>query len=60
MGQYTCLKWLLSTRKGKKAVKVTDNEGGTPAHDAADNGQTDCLRLLVDNGADLHVKDKVI
>lgn len=30
---------------------------GTPLHDAAASGDLDVLRLLVDNGADIHLRD---
>ena len=31
----------------------------TPLHYAASNGHTDSVALLVDNGADVNMKDKV-
>lgn len=39
MGHVECLKFLLGERNG--AVNVVDIDGGTPAHDAADNGYVD-------------------
>ena len=36
---------------------MTDEVGGTPAHDAADNGELECLKFLVDRGADIFAED---
>uniref|UniRef100_A0A672G2K6 Espin n=1 Tax=Salarias fasciatus TaxID=181472 RepID=A0A672G2K6_SALFA len=37
---------------------VTDNWGGTPLHDAAENGELECCQILVVNGVDLGIKDQ--
>uniref|UniRef100_A0A8C4S0S1 Espin n=1 Tax=Erpetoichthys calabaricus TaxID=27687 RepID=A0A8C4S0S1_ERPCA len=34
-----------------------DNWGGTPLHDAAENGELECCQILVVNGVDLGIKD---
>uniref|UniRef100_A0A8C5LBV9 Espin n=1 Tax=Jaculus jaculus TaxID=51337 RepID=A0A8C5LBV9_JACJA len=31
--------------------------GGTPLHDAAENGELECCQILVVNGAELHIRD---
>ena len=51
------LKWLLDHDTSGTAVKVTDEVGGTPAHDAADNGELECLTLLVQRGANIFAED---
>lgn len=38
MGQHEVLSWMLSLDSLKDAVHLTDDDLGTPAHDAADNG----------------------
>ncbi|XP_075046166.1 espin-like isoform X1 [Mixophyes fleayi] len=35
----------------------TDNFGGTPLHDAAENGELECCQILVVNGVKLGIKD---
>uniref|UniRef100_A0A8C3JLR0 Uncharacterized protein n=1 Tax=Calidris pygmaea TaxID=425635 RepID=A0A8C3JLR0_9CHAR len=37
---------------------TTDSWGGTPLHDAAENGELECCQILVVNGADLSVRDQ--
>ncbi|XP_035991915.1 espin isoform X6 [Fundulus heteroclitus] len=37
---------------------VTDNWGGTPLHDAAENGELECCQILVVNGVDLGIRDR--
>ncbi|KAK7878640.1 hypothetical protein WMY93_030476 [Mugilogobius chulae] len=37
---------------------VTDNWGGTPLHDAAENGELECCQILVVNGVDLGIRDQ--
>ncbi|CAG6021251.1 unnamed protein product [Menidia menidia] len=37
---------------------VTDHWGGTPLHDAAENGELECCQILVVNGVDLGIKDQ--
>ncbi|XP_067873216.1 espin isoform X1 [Heterodontus francisci] len=36
---------------------VADSWGGTPLHDAAENGELECCQILVVNGVDLGVRD---
>ncbi|XP_036600237.1 espin isoform X1 [Trichosurus vulpecula] len=37
---------------------TTDLWGGTPLHDAAENGELECCQILVVNGAELHLRDR--
>ena len=37
-GQWKTAKWLIDSDVGGKLVTSKDNNGDTPAHDAADNG----------------------
>ncbi|PWA30876.1 hypothetical protein CCH79_00010605 [Gambusia affinis] len=37
---------------------ITDNWGGTPLHDAAENGELECCQILVVNGVDLGIRDQ--
>ncbi|XP_077080678.1 espin isoform X4 [Siphateles boraxobius] len=37
---------------------VTDSWGGTPLHDAAENGELECCQILVVNGVDLGLRDQ--
>ncbi|XP_039656700.1 espin isoform X3 [Perca fluviatilis] len=37
---------------------VTDNWGGSPLHDAAENGELECCQILVVNGVDLGIRDQ--
>ena len=39
----------LHTRYGL-SIKVTNNEGKTPLHDAAQNGHNDCIGYLISEG----------
>ena len=34
-----------------------DEFGTTPVHDAAEEGQLDCLRVFYDHGVDLNMQD---
>ena len=34
-------------------------EGEAPIHFASGRGNTDCLRILIENGADVNIVDKV-
>lgn len=47
------LKWL----NAKGDVTATDQMGGTPLHDAAEQGQFECIKYLVEN-AELNVQQK--
>ncbi|XP_049341506.1 espin isoform X8 [Astyanax mexicanus] len=37
---------------------ITDGWGGTPLHDAAENGELECCQILVVNGVDLGIRDQ--
>ncbi|XP_029911402.1 espin isoform X2 [Myripristis murdjan] len=37
---------------------ITDSWGGTPLHDAAENGELECCQILVVNGVDLGIRDQ--
>ncbi|XP_040009542.1 espin isoform X2 [Xiphias gladius] len=37
---------------------VTDSWGGSPLHDAAENGELECCQILVVNGVDLGIRDQ--
>jgi ankyrin repeat protein len=53
-GQLKTVQWLIDSDVGGTLVNSKDNGGDTPAHDAADNGHTDVLKLLLESGADLY------
>lgn len=40
-------------------LELVDVNDSTPAHDAADGGHVDCLKLLLDAGSELFAEDKV-
>jgi ankyrin repeat protein len=42
---------ILSMNEGKKLVNVTDNAGWTPLHYAADYGNKNITKMLIENGA---------
>ncbi|XP_072888226.1 uncharacterized protein [Hemitrygon akajei] len=52
-GHAKVLSWLL-LHGGEIA---TDNWGGSPLHDAAENGELECCQILVVNGVDLGIRD---
>ncbi|KAM9505107.1 LOW QUALITY PROTEIN: espin-like [Salvelinus alpinus] len=37
---------------------ITDSWGGTPLHNAAENGELECCQILVVNGVDLGIRDQ--
>ncbi|KAK1786610.1 hypothetical protein P4O66_003053 [Electrophorus voltai] len=53
-GHAKVLGWLLL--HGGEIVK--DGWGGTPLHDAAENGELECCQILVVNGVDLRIQDQ--
>ncbi|KAM3871563.1 espin [Diretmus argenteus] len=53
-GHAKVLSWLLL----HDAEIVTDSWGGTPLHDAAENGELECCQILVVNGVDLGIMDQ--
>ncbi|XP_069774604.1 espin isoform X2 [Narcine bancroftii] len=52
-GHAKVLSWLL-LHGGEIA---TDHWGGSPLHDAAENGELECCQILVVNGVDLGIRD---
>ncbi|KAJ7306518.1 hypothetical protein JRQ81_009875 [Phrynocephalus forsythii] len=53
-GHAKVLSWLL-LHGGEIA---TDHWGGTPLHDAAENGELECCQILVVNGVNLGIRDQ--
>ncbi|CAI8043204.1 Espin, partial [Geodia barretti] len=53
-GQMKTAKWLIDSDVAGTLVTSKDNNGDTPAHDAADNGKIEMLKLLLESGADLY------
>ncbi|KAF7668629.1 hypothetical protein LDENG_00296300, partial [Lucifuga dentata] len=53
-GHTKVLSWLLL--HGSEIV--TDSWGGTPLHDAVENGELECCQILVVNGVDLGIRDQ--
>ena len=53
------LELLLRQEGGREAVRIRDVKGNSPAHDAAENGHANCLRLLVEAGLDIYEPDEV-
>ncbi|TSL97290.1 Espin [Bagarius yarrelli] len=53
-GHAKVLSWLLL----HSGEIVTDKWGGTPLHDAAENGELECCQILVVNGVDLSIQDQ--
>ena len=43
-----------------EAARLCDIRGSSPAHDAAENGYLACLKLLVEAGNDIHLRDEVL
>ena len=58
-GRTDILRLLLAQEGAYEAVRYRDIRGGSPAHDAAQQGRLGCLRLLVEAGLDMHHKDEV-
>eukprot|EP00117_Sycon_ciliatum_P034988 scpid52970/ scgid2256/ Espin; Ectoplasmic specialization protein len=56
-GKTPCLIWLLTQEECANSVDTVDKSGSTPAHDAAENGELECLQVLVSHGADITLKD---
>ncbi|CAB1329531.1 unnamed protein product, partial [Coregonus sp. 'balchen'] len=53
-GHAKVLSWLLL----HSGEIITDSWGGTPLHDAAENGELECCQILVVNGVDLGIRDQ--
>jgi len=79
-GHEEIIRWLINNDLTGTIALIQDNNGDTPAHDAADNGyiairtyiemnalnyqvplfrHTEILKILLDNGADIHAANKV-
>ncbi|XP_010848501.1 PREDICTED: espin, partial [Bison bison bison] len=60
MGHISVIVWLvmLSWLLLHGGEIVADLWGGTPLHDAAENGELECCQILVVNGAELDVRDR--
>ncbi|KAI6654787.1 Espin-like [Oopsacas minuta] len=57
-GHEETVKYILGADKSAKLLHTRDVESGTPAHDAAENGHVNVLRMLVAAGADINAVDK--
>lgn len=57
-GHCDILEWFLEA-SGSHLVDLQDAYGGTPAHDAAEYRHLECLKLLVQHGADVYALDNV-
>lgn len=53
------LHYLVRSLENKNDINVLDHIHATPAHDAAEYGQMQALLLLLNNGADISIKDTV-
>jgi len=49
----------LDTLEDKNDIDVLDHIHATPAHDAAEYGQTEAMILLLQHGANINIKDTV-
>jgi hypothetical protein len=49
---------LLSRNDVLRYINAKDNIGATPLHDASMKGRTEVVNLLIEKGADIHVKNK--
>ena len=59
-GHYDCAKLLLSCPEiREKCLNSTNTDGNTPLHWAAFNSQVTLVRLLLEHGADLNIKNSV-
>eukprot|EP00117_Sycon_ciliatum_P017810 scpid11783/ scgid16660/ Espin; Autosomal recessive deafness type 36 protein; Ectoplasmic specialization protein len=53
------LRWFFDTHPEPNVLaRLCDNADATPAHDAAEFGQVDALKLLLRHGADLYATDR--
>jgi len=58
-GAVDILKFFLDKLDNESDVNVQDSIKATPAHDAAEYGQTQAMILLLKAGADLSIQDMV-
>ncbi|XP_071105248.1 espin-like [Haliotis cracherodii] len=57
-GNFHVLQYLLEIPNIGDLLRVTDAFDRNPAHDAAENGFVECLRMLVEAGISLYLPDK--
>ncbi|XP_046569380.1 espin-like [Haliotis rubra] len=57
-GNFHILQYLLGIPNIGDLLRVTDAFDRNPAHDAAENGFVECLRMLVEAGISLYLPDK--
>ena len=53
------LRYFLDSLENKEDVDIQDHIHATPAHDAAEYGQTQSMLLLLKYGANVNIKDTV-
>ena len=53
------IRFFLDNLENKEDVNILDNINATPAHDAAEYGQTQAMVLLLKAGADITMQDVV-
>lgn len=58
-GNLDILRFFLANLENENDVDIQDSIQATPAHDAAEFGQTQALILLLKSGADLTIQDYV-
>lgn len=46
-------------RSAKEAIHIRDLQGNSPAHDAAQQEHTDCLKYLIESGLNPHQPNEV-
>ena len=59
LGHMEILKFFLDSLENRESINVQDHIHATPAHDAAEYGQTQAMLLLLKHGADITIKDSV-
>jgi len=59
LGHSDILRFFLDTLEDKNDIDVLDHIHATPAHDAAEYGQTEAMILLLQHGANINIKDTV-
>ena len=58
-GYTDLLEYFIENLEDKSDINVRDDILATPAHDAAEFGERDSFLILLRNGADITIKDKV-
>ena len=59
LGHSDILRFFLDTLEDENDIDVLDHIHATPAHDAAEYGQTEAMILLLKHGANTNIKDTV-